>query len=85
MAVRDCLDHFLAESFSEFNHPLLMAGWTEVPALARKCQKILMSTVSTFHTSKAIVQETAKSGLNEVATVISSGSDIACKPCWRGV
>jgi hypothetical protein len=26
MAVRDCLDHFLAQPFSEFNDPLLMAG-----------------------------------------------------------
>ena len=33
MAVRDCLEHFLAEPFSEFNHPLLMAGWAEMPAL----------------------------------------------------
>jgi hypothetical protein len=36
-----------------------MAGWTEVPTLARKCQKILKAAVSTFDTSKAIVQDTA--------------------------
>jgi hypothetical protein len=59
MPVRNCLDYFLAEPFSEFNDPLLMAGWAEVPTLARKCQKILMAAVSTFHTSKAIVQDTA--------------------------
>jgi len=59
MAVRDCLDHFLAEPFSEFHYPLLMAGGAEVPTLTRKCQKILMAAVSTFHTSKAIVQDTA--------------------------
>jgi len=29
MTVRDCLDHFLAEPFTEFNHPLLMAGWAK--------------------------------------------------------
>ncbi len=59
MAVRDCLDHFLAEPFSEFHDPLLVARWAEEPTLARKCQKILMAAVSTFHASKAIVQDTA--------------------------
>ncbi len=27
MPVRNCLDHFLAEPFTEFNDPLLMARW----------------------------------------------------------
>jgi hypothetical protein len=70
MAVRDCLDHFLAEPFSEFHDPLLVARWAEVPALARKCQKILMAAVSTFHTSKAIVQDTAiKIAINHLSHI----------------
>ena len=32
MAVRDCLDHFLAEKFSEFHDPLLVAKYAEVPS-----------------------------------------------------
>jgi hypothetical protein len=70
MAVGDCLDHFLAEPFAKFHDPLLVARWAEVPTLARKCQKILMAAVSTFHTSKAIVQDTAiKIAINHLSHI----------------
>jgi hypothetical protein len=30
------LDQFLAKPFSKFHYSLLVAGWTEIPPLARK-------------------------------------------------
>ena len=59
MAVRDCLDHFLAEPFTEFHHPLLMAGWREVSSLTRECQEVFMSTVLTSYSCKSVMQDTA--------------------------
>ena len=59
MTVRNLLEDIHAEPFPEFHHPLLVAGWTKVAALARKCQQIFMAAVFTFHTCKAVVQITA--------------------------
>jgi len=59
MTVRNLLEDIHAEPFHEFHHPLLVAGWTKVAALARKCQQIFMAAVFTFHTCKAVVQITA--------------------------
>jgi hypothetical protein len=70
MAVRDCLDHFLAEPFSEFNYPLLMARWGEVPTLARKCQQKFMTTVFTSDTGKSIVRNsTVKIAINHLSHI----------------
>jgi len=59
MAVRNCLDHFLAEAFSEFHDPLLVAGRAEVAALARERQKILVPTVLASNPGKSIMRITA--------------------------
>ena len=59
MTVRDCLEHFLAEPFTEFNHPLLMAGWAEMPSLTRECQEVFMATVLTSYSCKSVMQDTA--------------------------
>jgi len=56
MPVRNLLEHIHAQPFSEFHNTLLMAGWAEMPALARKCQQIFMAAIFAFHTGKAVVQ-----------------------------
>ena len=43
----------------KFSHALLMAGWTEVAALAGENDEIFMAGIFTFHTGKAVVQITA--------------------------
>ena len=44
------------EPFSEFHHPLLMAGGTEMTALAGEGQKIFMVAIPALHPGKAVVQ-----------------------------
>jgi hypothetical protein len=44
------------EPFPEFHHPLLMAGGTEMTALAGEGQEIFMLTIRAFHPGKAVVQ-----------------------------
>ena len=56
MPVRYLLEDIHAEPLAEFYDALLMARWAEMPALARKCQQIFMTAVSTFHSGKAVVQ-----------------------------
>ena len=86
MAVRNCLDHFLAEPFPKFHDPLLVARWAEVPTLARKCQKILMAAVSTFHTSKPIVQDTAiKIPVNNLSHITPEKAILPFKALFIGL
>ena len=56
MPVRDLLEDIHAEPFPEFHHALLMAGGAKMPALARKCQQILVAAIFAFHAGKAVVQ-----------------------------
>ena len=56
MSVRNLLDDIHAEPFPEFHHPLLVAGWAEMTALAGKCQEVFMAAVFAFHTGKPVVQ-----------------------------
>jgi hypothetical protein len=42
--------------FPEFKAPLLMAGETEVAALAGKGQRVLVVEFFAFHTGKAVMQ-----------------------------
>jgi hypothetical protein len=49
----------IPEPFPEFHHPLLVAGWAEMTALAGECQQIFMAAVFAFHTGKPVVQITA--------------------------
>jgi hypothetical protein len=62
MPVRYLLEDIHAEPLAEFYDALLMARWAEMPALARKCQQIFMTAVSTFHSGKAVVQIAAVGG-----------------------
>jgi hypothetical protein len=59
MPMRDRLDYLLAEPFSEFHDPPLVARWAEVPALARESQKILMTTLFASDAGKPVVEVTA--------------------------
>jgi hypothetical protein len=53
-----CLDHFLAEPFSEFHDPLLVTRWAEVPTFAGEGQRIVVATVLTSDTGKSIMRVT---------------------------
>jgi hypothetical protein len=66
MPMGNLLEHVGTEPFPEFHHPLLMAGGTEMTALAGKGQEIFMLTIRAFHPGKAVVQ---------VATVQVAGND----------
>jgi len=44
MTMRYCIDHFLAEPLTKIHHSLLVARRTEVTALTRESQEILMAT-----------------------------------------
>jgi len=54
----DSLDHLLAEPFTEFHHPLLVAGWAKVPAFAGKCQEIHVTAVLTSDPGKSVMEDT---------------------------
>ena len=56
MPVGNLLEDIHAEPFPEFHHALLMAGGTEMTALAGKGQQIFMAAIFAFHTGKAVVQ-----------------------------
>ena len=56
MPVGDLLEDIHAEPFPELHHPLLVAGWAEVAAFARKVQKVFMAAIFAFHAGKAVVQ-----------------------------
>jgi hypothetical protein len=51
----------------EFYHPLLMAGGTEMAALAGEGQKIFMGAILAFHPGKTVVK---------VATIQVAGNDL---------
>jgi hypothetical protein len=55
MPVRNLLEDIHAEPFSEFHHPLLMAGWTKMPSFTGKCQQVFMAAVFAFHAGKPVV------------------------------
>ena len=56
MPVGNLLEYMGTEPFPEFHHPLLMAGRTEMTALAGESQKIFMVAIPAHHPGKALVQ-----------------------------
>jgi len=56
MPVGNLLEHVGTEPFPEFHHPLLMAGGTEMTALAGEGQKIFMMAIPALYPGKAVVQ-----------------------------
>jgi hypothetical protein len=56
MSVGNLPEHVGTEPFPEFHHPLLMAGRTEMTALAGEGQKIFMVAIPALHPGKAVVQ-----------------------------
>ena len=56
VAMGDLFQNLSAHPFAKLNHSLLVAGGTEVSALARKCQKIFMAALCTSDPSKAVSQ-----------------------------
>ena len=56
MAIRHMFQYLLAQPFPEHNHPLLMAGRAEMPALARKRQEIFMPAIATSYPGKTQMQ-----------------------------
>ena len=56
LTMRDGFEHLRAQPFTELNHPFLMAGGTEVPSLAGKCQKVFMAAIGTADPGKAVVK-----------------------------
>jgi len=67
MPVGNFLEHVGTEPVPEFHHPLLMAGGTEMTALAGEGQEIFMLTIRALHPGKAVVQ---------VATFQVAGNDL---------
>jgi hypothetical protein len=59
MPVGDLLKNVGTEPFSEFHHPLLMAGGTEMTGLAGEGQNIFMAAIPALHQGKALVQVSA--------------------------
>ena len=59
MPVGDLLEDIHAEPFTEFDHTLLMTGWTEMAVLAGKCQEIFMATILALHAGKTVMENTA--------------------------
>ena len=54
--MRDGFEHFRTQPFTEFDHSFLVAGGTEMPSLAGKCQQIFMPAVMATDPGKAIVK-----------------------------
>ena len=59
MTVRNGLKDFLTEPLPEFHHPLLMTGRTEVAALTREGQKILVAAIPASDPGKAVMEDAA--------------------------
>jgi hypothetical protein len=58
------------EPFPEFHHPLLMAGRTEMTALAGEGEKIFMVAIPALHPGKAVVQvATVQVAVNDLLEV----------------
>ena len=55
MPVGNLLEYVGAEPFPEFHHPLLMAGGTEMTALAGEGEKIFMVAIPALQPDKAVV------------------------------
>jgi len=55
MTVRNVLQDFFAKPLSKLHNTVLMAGWTKVPALTRKCEQEFVTAVFTFDPGKAIM------------------------------
>jgi len=70
MTVWNSFEYFFTDPFPEFHHSLLVAGWAEVPTLARKCQKILMAVVVAFDSGEAILEDaTIKVAINYMLNI----------------
>jgi hypothetical protein len=70
MPVWNLLEHVGTEPFPEFHHPLLMAGGTEMTALAGEGQKIFMVAIPALHPGKAVVQvATVQVAVNDLLEV----------------
>jgi hypothetical protein len=59
MPVGNLLEHVGTEPFPEFHHPLLMAGRTEMTALAGEGQKIFMVAIPALDPGEAVMQVSA--------------------------
>ena len=81
MPVWNDFDHFLAEPFAKLHGPLLVTRWTEVPALAREGQKILVTAVCAFDTGKSIVEVgTVKIPVNDAGNIRPKEAILPLKP-----
>ena len=70
MPVGNLLEYAGTEPFPEFHHPLLMAGGTEMTALAGEGQKIFMVAIPALHPGKAVVQvATVQVAVNDLLEV----------------
>jgi len=59
MPVRNLFENIRAQLLPEFHHALLMAGGTEVTALAGKGQEIFMAAILAFDAGKTVVRVAA--------------------------
>ncbi len=56
MPVGDLLEYVHAEPLPELHDAFLVAGGAKVPALAGKCQEILMAAILAFDAGKTVVK-----------------------------
>jgi hypothetical protein len=70
MSVGNLPEHVGTEPLPEFHHPLLMAGGTEMTALAGEGQKIFMVAIPALYPGKAVVQvATVQVAVNDLLEV----------------
>jgi hypothetical protein len=53
------LQNLFTQIFPGFYYPLLVAGWSKMNSLRRECKQVLMPTIATSDTGKAVMQNVA--------------------------
>ena len=70
MSLESLPEHMGTEPFPEFHHPLLMAGGTEMTALAGEGQKIFMVAIPALHPGKIVFPKEALLSIGAVSALI---------------
>jgi len=80
VAVGDGLDDLLEKPLAEFDHTLLVAGWAEVPALAREGQEVLVAAGIASDPGEAVLEDSAvEKPVNDASYIRAEKSVLAGK------
>jgi len=81
MSVRNRFDDLMTQPFTEFHHPFLMTGWTEMATFARMGQQILMTAIIASDTRKTVMQNSAvQISINHLPNIRTVESILPLKP-----